>query len=353
MRKACVVYGATGFTGERLVRLAHARGLPLVLAGRTPEKLRALGEQLGLPHCALDLMNLAQQRELEQLLAGASVVLNAAGPFAATAPTLIEACLAQGVHYLDITGEVMMIDHAAARSVDAKRRGIMLMPGVGFDVVASDCLAAHVSRRVPRPRALHIALSGLTWPSRGSARTMIDLLDQPTWARRNGLLCEVPSGERQRLFDFGGGARPGLAVAWGDVVSAYYSTGIANITTYFEATSAVRTHRALMDAFGWAIPLTPWQSFLHAAASWLPAAPSEEQLAHTQAVVVAEVEDAQGRVARSRLRTPEVYAFTATLAAALIERTLQGDTEPGFQTACRLYGPDYVLQFKGVTREDL
>jgi short subunit dehydrogenase-like uncharacterized protein len=348
--ESCVLYGATGFTGRRLAETLRRRGCELQLAGRSADKLRALGAELDLPQRTCDLQKPAQ---IAALLAGAELLVNAAGPFSATAPPLIAACLERGVHYLDITGEALMIEHAARFSHAARAAGVMLLPGIGFDVVPSDCLAVHVARRLPQATRLSIGLSGLSWPSRGSAKTMIDLLDQPIWARRRGTLCEVPVAARERDFDYGGGARASVAVAWGDIVSAHFSTGIPDITTYFEATSAVRIHTQLMRWFGWAIPGSPWQPMLTAAAEFLPEGPSAAALAQRQAVIVAEVEDDHGRRARARLRTPEVYAFTAEVAAEIILRVLGGDVQPGFQTACRLYGPEFVLMFDGVVREDL
>lgn len=347
-----MLYGATGFTGSRLARAMRARACQseLICAGRSEGKLRALAAELDAEQRVCDLRS---EAGLDALLAGATVLVNAAGPFSATAPPLIAACLARGVHYLDITGEALMIEHAASRSREALAARVMLMPGIGFDVVPSDCLAVHASRRLSRPARLWIGLSGLSWPSRGSAKTMIDLLDQPIWARRSGRLCEVPADARQRGFDYGGGSRASLAVAWGDVVSAYYSTGIGDITTYFEATSGVRVHSQLMSWYGWAIPHTPWQSLLAAAANYLPEGPGDAASATREAVIVAEVEDVRGNVARSRLRTPEVYAFTVDVATEIALRVLEGDVQPGFQTACRLYGSDFVLRFAGVTREDL
>jgi short subunit dehydrogenase-like uncharacterized protein len=182
---------------------------------------------------------------------------------------------------------------------------------------------------------------------------MVEILDQPVWARRDGALCAVPTDAKQRSFDFGTGLRPSLAVPWGDVSSAYFSTGIPNITTYFEATAAVRMHTSLVDWFGWAVPLTPWQAWLNALSELLPNEPFDPQFARRQAIVVAEVEGAHGEVSRARLRTPEVYAFTAEVATDLLQRALQGDVEPGFQTACRMFGPDFVLRFTDVSREDL
>jgi short subunit dehydrogenase-like uncharacterized protein len=144
-----------------------------------------------------------------------------------------------------------------------------------------------------------------------------------------------------------------VAVSWADVASGYYSTGIPNITVYFEATAAVRMHTAMVRSFGWAVPLTPWQSWLHRASELLPEGPSEAERARARAVLVAEADDGQGRTVRARLHTPEAYGFTAITAAAIVRRVLDGDLAPGLQTPGRLYGADFVLSLPGVRLDDL
>jgi short subunit dehydrogenase-like uncharacterized protein len=99
-------------------------------------------------------------------------VLCAAGPFSATSRPVADACLRNRVHYLDITGEIDVFEALAARDAEAKARGIMLLPGVGFDVAPSDCLAAHLKRRLPDANDLRPYLSLRANTSRGTAKTI-------------------------------------------------------------------------------------------------------------------------------------------------------------------------------------
>jgi short subunit dehydrogenase-like uncharacterized protein len=289
---------------------------------------------------------------LDRALRDCRVVLNAAGPFAATAPALVEACLRTRAHYLDITGEVSVIEGAARYDTVAKQRNVMLMPAVGFDVVPSDCLVAHLFARATAPVSLSIGIAGLELLTRGSARTIIDQLAEPIWVRRGGRLSRVPAGSLERTFDYGSGPRASIGVSWGDVASAYFTTGVPNISVYFEATPPVRLHHTLLGLYGWAVPMTPWQPFLSAATQWLPEGPSDAQRARHRAVIVAEMADARGGVVRSRMRTPEAYSMTGATATAIAARVASGDFEPGFQTPARVYGADFPLTLAGVTRED-
>jgi short subunit dehydrogenase-like uncharacterized protein len=308
-----------------------------------------LSDAVALPH---RVFALDEPRSLERALDGVSVVLNAAGPFSATSGVLTAACIRHGVHYLDITGEAPVIEAAARRDAEARAAGVMVMPAVGFDVVPSDCLAAHVWGRAGAVTSLHIGISGLELMTRGAALSIIETLDKPVLARRDGRLTPVDAASRTRTFDFGAGPRTATAVTWGDLTTAYFSTGVRNITTYFEGTWAVRTHARLARTFGWAIPFTPWQTLLSGLVPFLPDGPTPAARGRRVATVVVEAEVDGRVVARSRVHTPEAYTFTAESALAIAGRVADGDYEPGFQTPSRVFGPELVCEMSRVRRED-
>jgi short subunit dehydrogenase-like uncharacterized protein len=279
--------------------------------------------------------------------------LNAAGPFSRTVRPMVEACLDARVHYLDVTAEVAVLESLEQRDAEAKKRGIMILPAIGFDVVASDCLAAHVARRLPGALKLYLGLSGLALATRGSAKTMVEHAGRRVRVRRDGALAEMEAGALTHDFDFGAGPVPGANVSWGDVVTAPRTTGIANFEVYFESTPALRAMLAANRWFGWALGSAPWQALLKAQADLLPEGPSPEQRAGQEAVIVAEVEDGRGSRAAARLWTPEVYTFTALSACAVAARILAGRFETGFRTPAGVYGADLPLEIEGVWREDL
>src|SRR5262249_12668558 len=233
MSDPLLIYGATGYTGRLIASEARAAGLRPVLAGRSESKLAALADSLGLTYRVARLSDAAA---LDRILDGMKVVLHAAGPFSETFRPMVDACLRTGTHYLDITGEVAVIEALAQRHAEARRRSIMIMPGVGFDVVPSDCLAAHVSARLPAARRLRFGLRGLQFVTRASTKTLMEHAAIGVNVRRDGVVTPVVPGVLQRSFDFGEGARQSFAVSWGDVSSAYYTTGIPNIEVYFAST---------------------------------------------------------------------------------------------------------------------
>jgi short subunit dehydrogenase-like uncharacterized protein len=290
---------------------------------------------------------------LHKMAASVNLVLNAAGPFSATSRPLVEACLAAGTHYADVSGEVQSIEAAASSHGRARQRDVMVMPGVGFDVVPSDCLAAHTASRLPGADTLRIGLEGLSQLSRGSAKTIVEQLGVGVWTRRDGKLVAVAPGTLTHHFDYGAGSQPSLAVSWGDVSTAFFSTGIPNIEVYFSATVALRASLVAARAWGWLLSAPPWQALLKHNTRWLQEGPSEAERRAATTTIVAEVTRRDGGRACSRLRTPGVYELTAAATVAIAERVLAGDARSGFQTPSRVYGADFVMSLEGVSREDL
>jgi len=348
-----LIYGAYGYTGELVVRRALERGLRPLLSGRDPLKLARVAARYGLEHRAA---RLDSPRELDALLRGARAVLHCAGPFAQTSPPMVAACLRAGAHYLDITGEIDVFEALAGRDDEARRAGVMLLPGVGFDVVPSDCLAAHLKRRLPEATHLRLALSVRGGVSHGTATTAVLGLGQGAaggLVRRDGAVTAAPPDRRTRTLDLGEGPQPVVSIPWGDIVTAYHSTGIPNIEVFLAAgagsAAALRAAPRLAPLLG----LPPVQRALLGLVRLGPRGPSEELRESGYAVLWGQVEDARGDRAEARLRTPEAYSFTAATAVAIAELVLSGVLQPGFQTPARMYGPDFVLGFAGVTRTDL
>jgi short subunit dehydrogenase-like uncharacterized protein len=344
-----LIYGATGYTGKLIAKVAADQGSQPILAGRDLEKVQAIAKPLGLASRAFDIRD---PQRIDAEIRDVAVVLCVAGPFSATSKPMANACLRNRVHYLDITGEIDVFEALAARDAEAKAQGVTLLPGVGFDVVPSDCLAAHLKRRLPDAIGLKLYLSLGANMSRGTAKTMIEAVAAGTRLRRNGRLVTRTRAE-EGSCDFGRGKRPTVQVSWGDVSTAYRSTGIPNIEVQFEALPAIRRMTqtpALVKSF---LGLGFMQSFLKAQVDRMPEGPSEAARRAGQAVLVGVARNAAGQTVRSRLRTPEGYALTALTAFVAAKRVAAGQVETGFQTPSLAFGPDYILSFDGVTRDDL
>ncbi len=350
MRRRVMLYGATGYTGRLIAARLQTSHYQPVIAGRNRDRVGQLAAELGLSGRAITLN---EPEALDRALRDVGVVINAASPFAITAPALIESCLRTKTHYLDITGELPVFRSAFGYDEAARERGIMIMPGAGLGIVASDCLAMHVASLVPDAKYLRIALLRPNSLSRGSFRSALGLADSRVSIRRNGQLISVPAGRLQRAFDFGTGERESVAVSWPDVFTAWHSTGIRNIEAYFEADLASRTLYQFGARLADSMPLGPVKALIDVMARALPEGPSEAGRGAEKSVIVAEAEDSWRQRRCVRLETSDGYSFTAEAASALAQRIVGGEFLSGFQTPARVYGADLVLQFKGTHREEL
>src|SRR6185437_5219584 len=248
--------------------------------------------------------------------------------------------------------EISVFEMAAARDTEAMAAGVMLLPGAGFDVVPSDCLALHLHRRLPTATHLALGFHGVGRFSRGTATTIVENLHGGGVIRRGGVLTSVPSAWRMRDIDFGEGTRLAVSIPWGDVSTAYRSTGIGDIEVYTATSRGQLRLMRLSRHLGWLLRSSFVQRFLKRRIQAGPAGPTDEERAKGRTLLWGEVSDHEGRRAVSRLRGPEGYTFTMLTALAAMTRVLAGDAPPGYQTPSLAYGADFVLAVSGVERTD-
>ena len=345
-----LLYGSYGYTGRLVARLAVERGLKPVLAGRDGEALEQQAGRLGLPHL---VFSLEDSEALDRALSDVPLVLHCAGPFSETFRPMVEACLRTRRHYLDITGEIDVFEGAAALDARAGEAGIMLLPGVGMDVVPTDCLAAHLKRRLPTASRLTLAIFSRGGVSRGTALSMLERLGQEGMVRQGGRLTPVPAGWKSRTFDFGDGPYSAITIPWGDVATAYHTTGIGDIEVYAAAPPRLQRAMRATGRLGWLLRSSLVRRVLGQAVRRRVSGPSAGQRARGEMRAFGEVTDEAGARASAVLIGPEGYTFTARTAVAVVERVLGGQAPPGFQTPARAYGPDFVLEIEGTSRKDL
>lgn len=344
-----MIYGANGYTGELIAREANRRGLTPILAGRNQRAVAALAEEM---RCEQRIFALEDPPAVHVGLAGIGLVLHCAGPFSATSAPMLEACINERVHYLDITGEIDVFAHAQAQDARCQRAGIIALPGVGFDVVPTDCLAAILKRKMPAARALMLAFDAEGGASPGTAKSGIEGLGGGGRVRVNGELKRVPLAWKVRFFERDGEQRIGTTIPWGDVFTAFVSTGIADIEVYMtmppKRIQQIRRWRWLGPLLGAA----PVQRFLKHQIERRVRGPSDEKRERSGSMIWGEVRDANGVELRHRLRTPNGYALTVTAALGIVQHLLEHKPErSGFYTPSMLMGADYVLSLPGVRLE--
>ncbi|HEV7642651.1 MAG TPA: saccharopine dehydrogenase NADP-binding domain-containing protein [Pyrinomonadaceae bacterium] len=343
-----LIYGANGYTGEIIAREAASRGLKPILAGRKKESIEKLAAELGLE---FRVFSLEETDKLEAALNEVDFVLHCAGPFSITSKPMCQACLRTGRHYLDITGEIAVFEAMARLDEKAKAADIMIMPGTGFDVVPSDSLALHLKNRLPSATDLTLAFHGTGKISHGTQATMVMNIGRGGAVRRNGEIVSVPAAWKVRPIDFGPVLKRGVTIPWGDVSTAYYSTGIPNIEVYTVVPPQAQKMMVLSRYIGWLLATKPAQKYLQSRIP--PGGASAEERAKGKVYLYGEASDEEGNKVVSRLFGPEAYDLTVYAALKIAERIIAGHAPRGFQTPAKAYGADMILEIPGVTREDV
>ncbi|MEJ7746138.1 MAG: saccharopine dehydrogenase NADP-binding domain-containing protein [Luteimonas sp.] len=340
-----MIYGANGYTGRLIAQQAKQRGLSPILAGRS-DAVAALAQQLGFAHRRFDLDD---RDAVDAGLDGIGLVLHCAGPFSATAAPMLEGCLAAGAHYLDITGEIDVFAHCHAQHARALERDIVVLPGAGFDVVPTDCLAAMLKRDLPTATHLVLAFEAGGGPSPGTAKTSVEGLGKGGRVRIDGEVRRVPLAWKTRSFVRDGQARTAMTIPWGDVYTAHVSTGIANVEVYMAVAPATIARVRRLRLLGPLLDTSLVQWFLKRGIARSVRGPSDEKRAGTVTHVWGEVRDAGGAERKQHLLVPNGYTLTASASLGIVEHLLRGTDAAGYHTPSQLMGAEYVLSLPGVT----
>jgi short subunit dehydrogenase-like uncharacterized protein len=317
-----MLYGANGYTGGLIAQQALDTGHQPVLAGRNGPEISALARRLGLPHRVVDSDDAAA---LQEALVDVELLLNAAGPFLHTATPLSEACLSVGVHYLDLSNELQVFRALYGLGDRARRAGICIMPGVGFGVVATNCLARYVSEAVGGAEHLEVATRiASAQPGPGAAATTQENLPYGGWVRRSGDLVAQELFTGVTTLEFPDGPCEAMPVPTGDLEAAFRATGASSVTAY-----AVSPSAADPSASGGEIIETQTQRSF----GWARATGSD------------------GSTATALLQTGDSYSFTPAASIRAVEEILEG-SHPGALSPASAFGADFVLSIKDTTRMD-
>jgi short subunit dehydrogenase-like uncharacterized protein len=348
MPKNFLIYGANGYTGELITRYAVERGMRPILAGRNAIAVESLAKK---HHLEYRVFSLDEAYRIDGALQNVDAVLHAAGPFSLTSRPMVEACIRNKKHYTDITGEIAVFESMARLDREAQDAGIMIMPGVGFDVVPSDCLARHLKDRLPTATHLTLAFYGIGRLSHGTQATMTMNVGQGGAIRKDGKITRVPAAWKTREIDFGEVTKLGVTIPWGDVATAWYSTGIPNIEVYTVVPAKQLKLIKLSRYLGWLLATGPVQKRLQ---RQIPAGgPSDEERARGKTLLWGEASDANGNRVAARMQCPEGYTTTSLTALNIMQKILDGNFAPGFQTPARAYGADLILELPGTARHDV
>lgn len=345
-----MIYGANGYTGTLAARYARNHDLAPILAGRDATRIEPLARELGFEH---RVFGLSDPKGVLRNLDGVAAVLHCAGPFSATSRPMLAGCLRNRTHYLDITGEIAVLEDIHSRNAEIRHAGIVAIPGVGFDVVPTDCLAAMLKRELPLATHLKLAFRSRHGKlSPGTAKTMVEGAPQGGRVRRDGKIITVPAAWRVETIPFTEDS-PGLAVSipWGDVSTAFYSTGIPNIEVLVGTSNRQIRKMKMPVPILWLMGLAPVQAAIKAQIGKRVKGPTDEQRARDEVNLYGEAWDDAGHKVAMRMRTRDGYTLTAESGVRAIRKVIEGRLAPGAYTPSAAFGADYVMELEGTRLE--
>ena len=346
--KTWMIYGAYGYTGKLLSQEAKNRGHSPVLGGRSENKLIPLAKSLDLDYIVFDLENF---KVLTSVVQDYDLIFHAAGPFKFTSAPMVKACLKTGTNYVDITGELPVFKYNFKFDQQAKDIDITIISGVGFDVVPTDCLAKYTSEMIPNPTHLELGIAGTSSPSAGTLKTIIEYSDLGTLIRKNGKLVH-PEKIEARKIQFSDKERMVRPVVWGDLVTAYRTTGIPNIITYMPIP---KKFTGIMRSTG--ISKKSWVSDEYKKKiirEWIDKnvhGPDEITRYTARSYIWAQAINKEGLTAQTWLETMESYRFTALAGVRSVEKIFKLKPK-GAITPALAFGSNFVLEIPETKRID-
>ena len=340
-----MIYGANGYTAQIIIKVAQERGMKPILAGRNSKVIEGLAEEHGLKY---SIFKLADSISAIKALENVDIILNCAGPFSETAETLIGACIKTSTHYLDITGEIDVFEHAHSLDEKATEASVILCPGVGFDVIPTDCLAAHLKEALPNAKSLTLAFQPVgSKVSPGTAKTAVEGASKGGRVREGGELVSVPFAYKTRKIDFGRGPKLAATISWGDVSTAYYSTGIEHIQVYLpmseRSIKRLRRRRKYMQLLS--LPMV--QRFLKKRIDKHVKGQGELERREAKMIVWGEACDDLGKKVTARFATGDGYDVTAVGAVAAVGTLMSNSFSGGYKTPSQLMGVSVLDELPG------
>jgi saccharopine dehydrogenase (NAD+, L-lysine-forming) len=337
------LYGATGVTGRIILERALSRGHRPTLIGRNPLAMEASAAPHGLASKCAELHDAVG---LTEALRGHRLVLNAAGPFSLTAEPIIAAALAAGTDYLDVNGELLVLDSMLAMDQRARDRGVRLIGGVGFGVAAADGLVAQVIRILGGADALRISVAADSgFSSKAVAESTIEVLAAGGYEVDRGKLQRRRIARQRWFQEQGADAR--IAFASAPLAELAAARRIAPTARVTAGVPMAHSRAAVLSLVG---PLLPHLLKVPAVRRLLKRtgghAGGDAGKFHQSRVWV----DGwlQGRRASARLQAGEGFAVAADIAVCAVEAALAKRADPGAHTPASAFGPDFITTIPGV-----
>lgn len=342
--KKILIYGANGYTGRLILEEASSKRLSITIAGRNGDEILELSEAYNV---AYEIFSLEENEKMLRILKEYDVVVHCAGPFIYTALPMVKACLQTNTHYLDITGEYQIFEQIHGLDKEAKAANVMLMPGAGFDVVPSDCLAARLKEQMPDANNLQLAFTSVGGSlSRGTAKTMVEGSHEGQQYRKAGKIATKPLGTSVREIDYGTMKQLSVGISWGDIATAYFSTGIPNIEVFTGSTAKQIGQLKWMGRLSFLLKMRWVKNMLKKQVDKKRPGPSKEKRAAGKMMLWGQTSNDKATI-EARLSTPNGYSLTAKTAVLIASKIINDDYKAGYQTPSLAYGSGLILEVEG------
>ena len=333
------IFGATGLSGRAIARELVRGGADVVLVGRDEDKLASVGQSIGGSPSHRVVSGLA---ELVELIGAEKpdVVVNAVGPYGLTALPLARACLAAGAHYVDQANELEPVQQLLELDADARGRGVTLLTGAGFGVLATEALVVELrGDGSPAARAMVAALPAVQQLGSSVLASAVDAIAYGGRRYRDGRLVRRRLGaDYERVPIPHAPARDALAVPTGELEATRRASGAGDVLAYSSEVPTGPLVRTVLPAVSALLALRPIRAGIQRVISRTRLTPPAK--VGDVSWAYARLEWADGSRREAWLRTGEGYAFTARVAALATERLGDGTAVPGAFTPGALFGAE-------------
>jgi short subunit dehydrogenase-like uncharacterized protein len=342
-----LIYGANGYTGKLIVDKAIKQNLNFVISGRNESKITEIANDKKIPFFIASHKSFLQN---PKLLDNFDIFLNCAGPFSKTAKPIMQACIKSKTHYLDITGEIEVFQLGKLFNSEAQSSNIIICPGVGFDVIPTDCLAAALNEKLPNADELILGFESTTKKmSPGTMSTSIESLGKGGKICKNGNVINVPLAFNSQQLDFGNGLKTMVTIPWGDVVTAGYSTGIKNISVFIPMSEEQINRLKLLSKFSWLLKTQFLQNFMKNKVKKNIKGPSFEEREKGKTFVWGQIHKGH-EIFEGKITTKNGYDVTVDGSLAIIQHINNNKINGGYYTPSQLCGFDLIEKLSGSSK---
>ncbi len=341
MDKKVLIYGAAGYTAELIVEECIQQRLNPILAGRKSNnsyKIEALAKKYDLEY------RIFNAKDAEQHINDIYLLLNCAGPFSETIKPILNACLNKKVHYLDITGEIEVFKYCYKNNELAKKQGIIVLPGVGFDIVPSDCFIQFLKEQLPDATRIDIGFKMGGGASIGTTKTLIEGLGKGGFVRENHKLKPVSNAYKYKLLSFPSGNKWAMSIPWGDVFTGGISTNVPNGLVYLVMPKQIIYLLKTLSPFDFILRSNFVKSYLKELVNkkFKIAGPQKARREKTNSEFWGEAENQKGDKINYTLTTQNSYTLTAEAAVKLTKYCLNAENKSGYFTPSMLAGSSFI-----------